>query len=334
MRILFAGSSGIAAPCLDLLSEMETEGKDLQLVAILTNPDAPRGRSNTPIPTEISVSAGVLSLLRVNKGFSPVVQFRFEKLDSLARERIAASRCDLLVSFAYGRIFGPKFLSLFPMGGINIHPSLLPKYRGPSPISAAIMNNDSETGITIQMLSPEIDAGDILAQRRFSLDGDETAGSLSESLSREAAVLLSEVMPDLISGSAKRQPQQGEAVYCKMITKEQGHIDWNLSAKEIDALVRAYYPWPLCFTQYRDETLFISRGCVPKGEDLNINSAYPYSVTPLPGYVLGIDRVNGILIQTGDGVFAVSRLQRQAKKVLEWRDFLNGARDFIGSRLE
>jgi methionyl-tRNA formyltransferase len=247
-----------------------------------------------------------------------------EKLDEAARADIAVLKPDLLVSFAYGRIFGPKFLSLFPLGGINVHPSLLPKYRGATPIPAAILARDAETGVTIQRLALEMDAGDIIAQERFPLTGRETTRSLSEVAAVKGAELLIKVIRDLAMDKAVgRSQNDDEASYCGLIHSDDGLIDWSQSAADIDAKIRAYTPWPLCRTYHGKNIIYIIEG-EPKAEA---------PAGTAPGTVLGIDRGLGILVQTGDGVLAVSRLQYAAKKALAWRDFLNGARDFIGSRL-
>jgi methionyl-tRNA formyltransferase len=318
-----------------MLSEMECNGDDSHLAGVLTNPDSLQGRKSVLVPTEISAAATALSAERQGKGFPPIVQIKPEKLDAHAREQVAALHCDILISFAYGRIFGPKFLGLFPMGGINIHPSLLPRFRGPSPITAAILARDYETGITIQKLGPEMDAGAILTQERIALTGKETTASLGEIVSVRAALMLRGLIPALGRGSVNHRFQEGEPVYCSLIKKEQGSLDWNLGAEEIDARVRAYDPWPLCFTHWNGEELYIL-----EGRKVTSDSVEPVpkklasdSVESVPGLVVGTGEY-GILIQTGDGVYAISRLQRKAKKALGWKDFLNGSRDFMGSRLD
>jgi methionyl-tRNA formyltransferase len=322
MRILFAGSPGIAVPALKALAAMDETG-EAELVGVLTNPDSPRGRRGQPGPTDVSAAAAVFSARREGRGLFPIVQLKPERLDRVAREAAAALKADLLLAFAYGRIFGPKFLSLFPLGGINIHPSLLPKYRGPAPIPAAILARDRETGITIQRIAPEMDTGDILLQERFSLGGRETTGSLSDLVAAKSAGLLSSLIRAMARGEARAFPQQGEASYCSLISKEDGLIDWNLGAAEIDARIRAYTPWPLAFTRQGDQLLYILEGTALEGEGSG----------EAPGTVLSADKARGILIQTGGGILAVTRLQYQAKKALFWKDFLNGARDFIGAGL-
>ena len=329
MRILFAASPAVAVPALRAVSDMELEGKGIELAGILTNPDSRQGRHACEEPTFISAAVSELNLVRKEKGFPPVPQFKPPKLNSGAREEIAAVRPELLVSFACGYIFGPLFMALFPLGGINIHPSLLPKYRGASPIPAVILARERETGICIQRLAAEVDTGDILAEERFPLSGQETALSLCEIIAPRAARLLADLLGNFSIRSAAARPQEGESSYCGRLKKESGLIDWSKTAVEIDAQIRAFTPWPLSFTRCGTRTLFILKARPLESPE----SADVLQGGSVSGTVLGIDRDKGILIQTGDGILAVSRLQWQSKKALDCKAFSNGARDFICSRL-
>ncbi|AEF85150.1 methionyl-tRNA formyltransferase [Treponema primitia ZAS-2] len=340
MRILFAGSPGIAVPALEALARLCLDDRHFTLAGVLTNPDAPRGRASKAVPTDVGDAAAALVEPFAACSLPAPVILKPEKLDATAREAVAALQPDILVSFAYGRIFGPKFLALFPLGGINIHPSLLPKYRGATPIPAAILGRDTETGLSIQRLAAEMDAGDILAQERLPLTGRETTASLSETAAVLGAKLLIPVLQGLALDSLTgRRQNREEASFCGLIRKEDGLIDWSASAADIDAKIRAYTPWPLCWTFHRGEQLYIlEAGDLAQASPLANPSDSPEMSPPggssaLPGAVLGIDRESGILVQTGDGVLAVSRLQYRAKKALAWRDFLNGARDFMHGQL-
>jgi methionyl-tRNA formyltransferase len=324
MRILFAGSPAIAVPALKTLADLSAKAalgdKDnFVLVGLLTNPDSPRGRSNKPEPTECAALEGIASQCVILKP---------EKLDSVARVLVAELKPDILVSFAYGKIFGPKFLGLFPMGGINIHPSLLPKYRGPTPIPSAIINRDTETGITIQKLAEEMDSGDILIQEKMPLNGRETTASLSEIMARKAAELLPAALRGIASGTLQATPQEFKmATYCSLIEKEDGRINWDWSARKIDAGIRAFYPWPLSWTMHGESRLFILEAEPFTIEDTDDDQEKE------TGKVLGKDKDKGILIQTGRGILAVSQLQYQGKKAMDWKAFLNGARNFIGTKM-
>jgi len=319
MRVLFAGTPAIAVPSLEILGREE----GITLAGVLTNPDKPRGRKGESCPSEVCEAAQKIISRYKEQGKETIPILKPVKLDAALREEVSTLKPDLLVSFAYGHIFGPKFLALFPLGGINIHPSLLPKYRGPSPLQAAIINRDCETGISIQKLAQETDSGDILAVEYLQLTGAETAESLSGVVSQKAALMLPSVIKKISEGEQGTAQDHSKASFCSMISRDSGLIDWERqSAAEIEARIRAFTPWPLCRTIHNGRELFILKAVV---FDENSNRG-------VPGQVLGIDK-NGILIQTGSGILAVTELQYQAKKALFWRDFLNGARDFTGSKL-
>lgn len=333
MRVVFAGSPEIALPSLSALVAEQLASGMIEVVGVLTNPDSRKGRKGTLEPTEVGAAAALLQERLREAALQPFVLLKPEKLDAAVRETIAALRPDLLVSFAYGKIFGPKFLGLFPRGGINIHPSLLPKYRGPTPIPAAILNRDRETGMTIQTVALQMDAGDILMQDRIELSGRETTESLSTWAAQRGAELLLPVLRGIADGSLQGKPQNDrEATYCSIISKEDGWISWSSSALDIDAKIRAYTPWPLCRTHHRGHVLYILKAFPILKPDTDLNPSL--AVQKLPGTVLGIDKKAGILIQTGEGVLAVQRLQYATKKALDWASFLNGSKQFIGSRLE
>lgn len=310
MRVLFAGSPAIAVPSMLEIASHHS------MVGVLTNPDSGRGRGLALSSTDIALAAREVFRDRV-----PVISF--EKLDAQARESVAALRPDILVAFAYGTIFGPKFLSLFPAGGLNIHPSILPRYRGCAPIPAAILHRDRETGVSIQRLALQMDRGDIFAMEKILLDARETAVTLSEKASHLGASLILEVLARIESGTASPEPQEGEASYCPMIGKDDGFFDWDLCAEDIDARVRAYQPWPGAYTMLADRRLTILE-----------SEAYPGAeVSALPGTVLALDRSRGLMVQTRDGMIALKRLQLPTKKALPFKEFANGLRGLAGTRL-
>jgi methionyl-tRNA formyltransferase len=311
LSVLYAGSPAPAARTLELLIE-NASGYGYTVAGVLTNPPSTQGRHKTLIPTPVQIVA--------EKNAIPV--FTPEHLDTACREEIAAVSPALLVCFAYGHIFGPKFLALFEYGGINLHPSLLPKYRGCTPVNAAIFNGDAETGITVQHISAGMDEGNILAQEKVPLDGTETAGSLLMYSAEHGAHLICTVIAEAVQN--RQLPvgklQQGEPSYTGMLTKESGRIDWRMSAEKIDAQIRACSPDPGCWT-------------MENNEPLKILAAHPVisgASTAVPGIVTAFDSDNGILIATGNGILAVTELQRQGKNAVTARDFMNGARDFVG----
>ena len=307
MRILFAGTPAIAVPSLEALASAGHK------VEVLTNPDAPTGRGGALTPPPVKARALELGL----------AVHQPSKLDGGARA-LFTGRFDLLVSFAYGRIFGPLFLGLFPQGGLNVHPSLLPRWRGPSPLTAAILARDPETGISVQRLALEMDCGDVLVRYVRPLDGSETTGSLTDWAAGASGDLLVRAVGDVEAGrEASLAQEPSGAVYCTLTAKEDGRLDWSLTAPEIDARIRAYDPWPGTFTAWGSQRLVI-RG----------SSLVPGSSTGLPpGTVASVDKSKGILVQTGDGLVAVRELQLPARKSMDFRSFLNGNPTLVGSRL-
>ncbi|MDR0323667.1 MAG: methionyl-tRNA formyltransferase [Treponema sp.] len=324
MRILFAGSPAIAVPSLEMLCSRLCQKEGVELSGVLTNPDSPKGRHGAPLPTEVGQAAERILLQFKEQGRPLFPVLKPLKIDAFFREQIGALKIDLLVSFAFGRFFGPKFMALFPYSGINIHPSLLPKYRGPTPVQSAILNRDSVTGITIQYLAQEMDGGDILAAEHLQLTGKETTGMLSETIAGKAALMLPAVLNKIKTGGQGKAQDHSKASYCSLISRDDGLIDWKESAVKIEAKIRAFDPWPLCRTIHNGRELFILKADVFKDEQ---------RAESRQGLVLGIDKKDGILVQTGEGILAVTELQYSAKKALFWRDFLNGTRDFPGSIL-
>jgi methionyl-tRNA formyltransferase len=326
VRVLFAGSPEIAVPALSELAEMEGEG--VSLAGILTNTDSRRGRKGGLVPTDVSAAGNALDARRAARGLPPIPQIKAERLRTGEREAVAALKPDLLLSFASGFIFGPRFLSLFPLGALNIHPSLLPRYRGASPIPAVILSGDRETGISIQSIAAEIDSGDLFFQESFPLTGCETTASLSEAVARRVAEILPGFLLDFAAGTLRARPQEGEASYSRLIKKGDGRIDWGKRASEIARMTRAFNPWPLTWTTLDGKRLSLLEADAVCGA-----SDAASSVSPEGGVVFAADKTRGILITTGDGLLRVTRLQLEGKKPLFWKDFLNGLRNFEQARL-
>ncbi|PKL07199.1 MAG: methionyl-tRNA formyltransferase [Spirochaetae bacterium HGW-Spirochaetae-9] len=315
MRVLFAGSPDIAVPTLLTVAQRH------MVVGILTNPESARGRGKEILPTAVALSA------REHFG-SELPILAPEKLDGTSREAVAALAPDILVVFAYGRIFGPQFLALFPKGGINIHPSLLPRHRGSSPIQQAILDRDGETGVSVQRIALEMDSGEIFAAEKIALEGRETAGSLSERCSTIGARLAASVLDAMDAGRALASPQVGSPSYCRKIAKEDGLIDWSLSSLDIDARVRAFDPWPGACSYLEGQRLNIheAQPCVEPEDKALLN-------TPA-GTIIGLDKARGIIVKTGEGFIALRKLQFAARKVLSYKDFANGMRKLEGLRFE
>ncbi len=309
MKVLFAGTPEFAVPALERIAAR------FPVAGVLTQADARRGRGRRAAGSPVKARAQSLGL--------PV--FEPDALDTAFEEAVRSIGADILVSAAYGRIFKRSLLELFPSGGLNVHPSLLPRFRGPSPIQAAILEGDTETGVTIQRLARKMDTGDILAQAAYPLTGDETAASLAPVLAGIGADLCLSVLEQLEAGAVKARVQDEDAAtYCRLITKDSGLVDFSRDAAFLSRLIRAYVPWPLAHAFWKGKRVFFLAGGA---------SAAPPPPAP-PGTVAGMDKQRGILIHTGNGILFISRLQLEYKKALPFRDFLNGNRDFIGSVLE
>ena len=309
MKVLFAGTPQIAVPSLEKIARRH------QIVGVLTNPDRVSGRGRRALPPPVKVKAGELGL--------PVYQF--ETLKREARDVIGPLGAEILVVFAYGRIFGPKFLGLFPHGGINIHPSLLPRYRGSIPLVASLMNGDGETGVSVQRIALELDSGDILMQEVLPLTGSETTADLTGLASQTGAELVTKVLDKIEDGTVQSKTQDtGQATYCRKLQKDDGRINWRLPAVMIERMVRAYNPWPKAYTYWQGVQLSLLQSHVSDTGDTG---------RAIPGTVVGIDRKSGILVQTGRGLLCAEQLQLQGRKALNWKDFINGNRSLIGSQL-
>jgi methionyl-tRNA formyltransferase len=315
MRILFAGTPALAVPSLMKAAHAH------EVVGVLTSPDQPAGRGRALASSPVKLAAETLALHVLQP----------QKLDEAFLDQVKSLAPDILVVAAYGRIFRQSLLALLPMGGINVHPSLLPRFRGPSPITAAILAGDSETGVTIQKVARKFDTGDILAQERFPLKGDETTATLSEVLAVRGAELLAGVLADLAAGKPRtvRAQEETEATYCHTIQKDDGVIRWEEPAEVIERKVRAFDPWPRASTRLAGETLLLLKSHVYPD---TLPAEYPRGGRA-PGDVLAAEKDHGLLVLTGRGILSVERLQLQFKKPLDWRSFVNGHPAIVETRL-
>ncbi|MGL1893306.1 MAG: methionyl-tRNA formyltransferase [Spirochaetaceae bacterium] len=307
MRILFAGTPEIGVPSLDILS------KNFDICGVLTNPDRPKGRKKVLIPCPVKEKALELNL--------EVLQP--EKLTTDFYTEVRALKPDLLVCIAFGKIFKKEFLDIFSLGALNIHPSLLPIYRGSSPLNAAILNGDSESGISIQRMAQKMDAGNILLQEKFSIGAYETTGELIDRVAIMAAPLINKVVTDIDNNSVQEYEQDSDkATFCKLIKKEDGVINWNLKSSHILNAIRGYNPWPYAQTMFLDKTLNILTAT---------NSELSADVQP--GMVISYSKQDGFLVKTADGAIYVTTLQLQSKKALDYKSFNNGVQNFVGTLL-
>lgn len=307
MKILFAATGEIAVPTLVRLNELGL------VKAVLTTPDVPGKRGKALLPSPIKVKALELGL----EVYQP------ESLRTREREYIRTLDVDTLVSFCYGKIFGRMFLALFKRK-YNIHPSLLPKYRGASPLYAALRNGDSTSGITIQEIALEVDSGDIINSMEFNLEGSENNKSLEEKVSILASELAAETFSNIDAYTPRAQV--GEPCYVGFIEKTDGEIDFTKDARSLHCQIRACYPWPKAYTTYKGATLFLTGVC---GTCFDEEEA----CTERPGTVVSLEKKRGFKIATGKGYLYVTRLQAPAKKEMDAQSFFNGDRNIVSSVL-
>ncbi|PIE98334.1 MAG: methionyl-tRNA formyltransferase [Treponema sp.] len=327
MRLLFAGTPIFTAPVLEMLAE------EFDLCAVLTNPPARKGRSKKLSPSDLAVEFSRLKNSGVIKKDTPL--FETIAFDDEFKEKIKDLNLDLLICFAYGKIFKPDVISLFSLGGINIHPSILPRWRGATPVPAAICNGDKETGVTIQTLADKLDCGKILTCFKREI-GRSTSKELLETLAKDSIPLLRDVLNNF-SDYVKNAKEQDacSSTYCSVFKKNAGKINWEHSACEIDCLIRAVHTNPGAFSFFGTERINILEASVFEDEKFDEKKAKNEMTKSKEfGKILGVDSKAGILVQTGLGILAISRLQRPSKKPLFWKDFLNGFPKFVDGRFD
>ena len=299
MRIVFMGTPEFAVPS---LRRLIADGH--QVCAVYTQPDKPKNRGMKRIPTPVKAAA-------VEYGI-PVFQPATVR-DAAVLAEIRQMEPELLVVAAYGKILPEALLQIPSVAAINVHSSLLPKYRGAAPINWAILNGDEETGVTIQHLGVELDAGDIITCRKTPIDPEEDAAQLYERLSNLGAEALSEAVFALENGTAQRTPQgEADGPYAAMLSREMSPVDWNKSAQSIVNQVRGLIPWPCATTELNGETVKLYRAAVGG------------TTAAAPGTVLFGDK-RGIGIAAGDGrAVLIRELQCPGKKRMAAADYLLG----------
>ena len=319
MRIIFAGSPLESKTTLEELFNNQSK-YNFNIVGVLSNPPAIKNRGKVLTHTPVTMFAKEHNI----PAFTP------EHLDTNLCNEISKLNPDLLVCFSYGHIFGPKFLNIFPLGGINIHPSLLPKYRGPTPIQTAIINNDYQSAVTIQKLSLGLDEGNIIKQVPFSIEDTDTTEYILRYTSLKGAYLILNIIQEYNNTNIfpEGTPQIGLPSYTIKISKKDGYINWNSSAQYIHNQVRAYSKNPGCYClDNNNQIIKIHKTSVFTDVLPDINN---YQV----GQVINVHKQKGILVKTGNGIIAIQELQKQGKSILDYKSFINGARNFIGSVLQ
>lgn len=310
MRTVFMGTPEFAVPSLEHLVLNHYE-----VVAVYTQPDRPAGRGRALVTSPVKEAALRLKL--------PVVQPDGLK-SAAAVSQLAELHPDVVVVAALGQILPQSVLDVPGYGCINVHPSLLPRFRGASPVAAAILSGDELTGVSIMLLDAGMDTGPVLVRAAVPVSPQDNTGSLTGKLSLVAARLLQEALTGWLRHEIVPRPQnEAEATYTAQIAKEVGEIDWHLSATEIWRRVRAFNPWPGCYTRWRGKQLKIIEA-VPLAEKAVSGAG---RVVALPGH----EAVPGV--GTGDGILGVLRVQLEGKRAMPAAEFLKGQRDFIGAVL-
>ena len=317
MSIVFIGTPDFAVPSLRRLA---ADGH--VITAAITQPDRPAGRGRRLAPPPVKVAAEELGLAVLQP---PTLR------DAGQLDAIRALQPEVIVAIAYGQILRQELLDIPPRGVLNVHPSLLPRHRGASPIAGAILAGDDETGVSIMLMDASMDSGPVLAQRRVPIGPVDTTGTLTTSLADLGANLLTETLPRWLAGEIDTQPQDNSrATVTRLIRKQDGAIDWHLSAIEIWRRVRAYTPWPDAATRLTGETLLIRQAWPVDGA----SGEPPGTVVALPPNVPPEARAAAFAVQTGDGLLAVLELQRAGRRSLYSADFARGMPGIIGQRLE
>ncbi|WP_018141437.1 methionyl-tRNA formyltransferase [Thioalkalivibrio sp. ALJ7] len=300
LRIVYAGTPEFAVPALEALI-----AKGQAPVAVYTQPDRPAGRGRKLRPSPVKQVAEAAGL--------PVVQP--ESLKSAeAQAELAAWRPDILIVAAYGLILPRAVLAIPPLGGLNIHASMLPRWRGAAPIHRAILAGDSETGVCLMQMAPGLDTGPVHACRSVPITPETTTGSLHDVLAREGAELLVEQLPMIAMGESAAWPQEGaQATYAHKLEKREAWLDWSQPATALDCQVRAFNPWPIAQTEW-------------DGQVVRVHAATPLAgaADAAPGTVLSAGP-DGVDVATGEGVLRLQTVQLPGRRPVSAADWARNA---------
>ena len=312
MRTVFMGTPDFAVPSLENLCEAEIT----EVVGVITQPDRKRGRGQNlqaPPVKETALDYGI-------EIYQPEKVTSKEGLDKLKEWSP-----DLIVVTAYGQILGKEVLELPELGCINVHASLLPKYRGAAPLHRALINGEEVTGVTIMEMDEGMDTGDMILKEEVEIIPQDTVGSLHDKLAVMGADLLLKAVGEIKAGAASRTPQDDEkATYADKVSKEDGEVDWSDSVQEIWNLVRGMNPWPGAYTYYEGELLKLWDSEIYKAE---ADSDFG------PGEVVKTDQDLGIVVQTGEGQLLITQLQPANKSRMSATDYLLGYDLEAGAKL-
>ncbi len=301
MKVVYLGTPDFAVKPLEAINNSKHE-----ILAVVTQPDRPFGRKAVITPCAVKQTAKSLGLKALS----------YEKIRLEGVEDLKALNPDIMVTCAFGQILSSEILNIPKYGVINIHASLLPKYRGSAPIQYSVINGDKTTGITIMQTDVGVDTGDILMQKEIEIFPDETAGELFDRLSILGAEIITQALDDIEAGVITRTHQdEALATHVKMLSKKDGIIDFSKSAIDIKNLVRGLNPWPIAYTYFGDKTLKV----------------YKAEVSPIKGSVgevLSLD--NGITIGSGENSITLVEVQLEGSKKMTAKEFLLGHKINVG----
>jgi methionyl-tRNA formyltransferase len=332
LRIIFLGTTELSCASLQALAG----DAKFQIAAVVTQPDRPKGREHKPQPSPVKSLALRLGL--------PVLQPERARDEKFITE-LRALRPDLIIVVAYGQILPPAILNLPRHGCLNVHTSLLPKYRGAAPIQWAIANGDTETGVTIMKLDAGLDTGPVVSQRRTAIQPEDDSAVLHDRLAQLGAELLVQTIPDYVAGKIQPRPQPAAgASHAAKIKKEDGRIDWNQPARTIWNRLRAFTPWPGAFTSL-PKAMEGTASSVPSfAKSQGSDKALPSKMIKIwkaemveksggAGEVLSADKT-GIVVGCGKGALRISELQREGGRRLTAAEFLAGHALKVGEKFE
>ena len=299
MKVVFMGTPDFAVETLEAILQAGHE-----VTGVVTQPDKPKGRGKSMQypPVKETAMAHALPVYQPQRIREPECVEEIRKMEP-----------DVIVVVAFGQILPKEILKLPKYGCVNVHASLLPKYRGEAPIQWAVIDGEKETGVTTMLMEEGLDTGDILMRTVIPLDEKETGGSLFDKLAKEGAALLIKTLEALEQGTATRTKQaDADSTYAKMLTKKLGKIDFTKSAVEIERLIRGLNPWPSAYTGYNGKTLKIWSASVVDGE-----------AKGEPGQVVEVDKEK-LLVQTGEGLLSLEEVQLEGKRRMDIDAFLRG----------
>ena len=306
-RAIFFGTPELAVPALVALTELA------DVVAVVCQPDKPVGRESTPVPPAVKVAA-LARGIPVNQP----TKVRTPELAAWVREQ----RADLALVLAYGRILVKDVLEAPRLGCLNLHASLLPRYRGAAPITWCIVRGERETGVCLMQMDEGLDTGPVRSTHRIPIGDDETAGELAPRIAELAAKVVREDLPRVLAGELPPVPQDdAAATFAPILKKEDGRVTWTAPARALHDHVRGMQPWPGAFTQHRGKLLKILR-----------TQLAPGAAGAPPGTVVAADR-SGILVATGDGLLGVLRAQLEGRKALDAHELVAGRSIAVGDVL-